>query len=71
MLLFYNLLGSGAEASCVAGLWKLSIQLPDSYPLAPPNIHFDTPICHPNVHFEVLHVSSGVCLQAVNLVPDG
>ena len=42
-----------ADASSVAGLWKLSIQLPESYPLAPPDIRFETPICHPNVHFKV------------------
>ena len=41
-----------------AGQWKLSIQIPESYPLTPPNIRFDTPICHPNVQFKV----SGSCL---------
>ena len=54
MVRFRRVLPRGADASCVAGLWKLSIQLPESYPLAPPNIRFDTPICHPNVHFKVL-----------------
>lgn len=38
------------------GLWKLSIEIPESYPLAPPNIKFDTPICHPNVQFKVRSV---------------
>jgi len=33
------------------GLWLLSISVPPNYPLAPPTIHFVTPICHPNVHF--------------------
>lgn len=36
-----------------AGLWKLSIKVPEIYPLTPPNIRFDTPICHPNVQFKV------------------
>ena len=35
------------------GLWKLSIRIPESYPLSPPNLRFDTPICHPNVQFKV------------------
>ncbi len=41
----------------VAGLWKLSIILPPSYPLHPPTIKFLTPICHPNVHFQVRTLS--------------
>ena len=35
-----------------AGLWKLSIKIPESYPLTPPNINFDTTICHPNIQFK-------------------
>ncbi|KAK0515985.1 hypothetical protein JMJ35_002019 [Cladonia borealis] len=42
-----------------AGLWKLDLQIPPSYPHAPPNIHFITPICHPNVHF----VTGEICLD--------
>ena len=34
------------------GLWLLSIEIPSNYPLAPPKIRFNTPICHPNVHFQ-------------------
>lgn len=34
------------------GLWLLSIEIPQNYPLAPPKIRFVTPICHPNVHFQ-------------------
>lgn len=36
-----------------AGQWKLSISIPDAYPMAPPSVHFLTPICHPNVNFKV------------------
>lgn len=42
-----------------AGLWKLLIRVPDSYPLAPPNIRFDTPICHPNINFK----TGEICLD--------
>ena len=35
------------------GVWKLSIRIPESYPLSPPNLRFVTPICHPNVQFKV------------------
>ena len=27
--------------------------MPDSYPLAPPQIHFKTRVFHPNIHFKV------------------
>ncbi|PNS16611.1 Ubiquitin-conjugating enzyme E2 35 [Sphaceloma murrayae] len=41
------------------GLWKLDIEVPDNYPLAPPKIRFVTPICHPNVHFK----TGEICLD--------
>ena len=31
--------------------FELSIQVPDSYPLAPPRVRFATRVFHPNVHF--------------------
>lgn len=31
------------------GRWSLSIHIPPTYPLNPPTITFDTPICHPNI----------------------
>jgi peroxin-4 len=33
------------------GLWLLSLNIPDNYPLQPPTIKFQTPICHPNINF--------------------
>ncbi|MCJ1450569.1 hypothetical protein MMC28_000902 [Mycoblastus sanguinarius] len=41
------------------GLWKLDIQVPPQYPLAPPTMKFITPICHPNVHFK----TGEICLD--------
>jgi peroxin-4 len=42
-----------------SGLWKLDIQIPPSYPHAPPTIRFLTPICHPNIHFQ----TGEICLD--------
>ncbi|KAM0805690.1 ubiquitin-conjugating enzyme/RWD-like protein [Usnea florida] len=42
-----------------AGLWRLDILIPPSYPLAPPKITFSTPICHPNVDFK----TGEICLD--------
>ncbi|CAF9939799.1 hypothetical protein IMSHALPRED_001639 [Imshaugia aleurites] len=42
-----------------AGLWRLDILIPPSYPLAPPKITFTTPICHPNVDFK----TGEICLD--------
>ena len=33
------------------GLWSLTITLPPSYPLSPPQIRFRTRISHPNISF--------------------
>ena len=41
-----------------AGLWKLSIKIPESYPLTPPNVNFDTTICHPNIQFKACFLTS-------------
>ncbi|CAF9903414.1 MAG: hypothetical protein HETSPECPRED_000259 [Heterodermia speciosa] len=42
-----------------AGCWKLSIKFPESYPLTPPNVNFDTTICHPNIQFK----TGEICLD--------
>ncbi|KAE9988030.1 hypothetical protein EG327_003554 [Venturia inaequalis] len=47
--------GTGYEG----GRWLLSITIPPTYPLAPPTITFDTPICHPNIHFK----TGEICLD--------
>ncbi|VVT44348.1 uncharacterized protein SAPINGB_P000386 [Magnusiomyces paraingens] len=43
------------------GLWDISIKIPPSYPLHPPEIKFITPICHPNIHA----TSGEVCLDVL------
>ena len=42
-----------------AGLFSLSISIPEQYPLSPPKITFLTPIVHPNVSFE----TGEICLD--------
>ncbi|EHY53603.1 hypothetical protein HRR83_003815 [Exophiala dermatitidis] len=44
------------------GLWLLEISIPPNYPLAPPKVHFVTPICHPNVHFQ----TGEICLTLLS-----
>ncbi|EXJ83230.1 peroxin-4 [Capronia coronata CBS 617.96] len=44
------------------GLWLLDITIPPNYPLAPPKVHFVTPICHPNVHFQ----TGEICLTLLS-----
>lgn len=45
----------------LGGLWSITIKIPSSYPLHPPEMHFDTPICHPNIH----PTSGEVCLDVL------
>ncbi|KAJ1657275.1 E2 ubiquitin-protein ligase peroxin 4 [Dispira simplex] len=41
------------------GLFKVDIDIPETYPMQPPVCRFVTPICHPNVHFG----SGEICLD--------
>jgi peroxin-4 len=41
------------------GRWLLDIQIPSTYPLAPPTVKFVTKICHPNVDFK----TGEICLD--------
>ncbi|KKY17825.1 putative ubiquitin-conjugating enzyme [Diplodia seriata] len=43
------------------GRWLLDIRIPQTYPLAPPEVKFVTPICHPNVHFK----TGEICLDTL------
>ena len=38
-----------ADPSNAAGRWLLTIAIPPSYPLQPPQVRFATPVVHPNV----------------------
>jgi peroxin-4 len=54
---FYSLLL--ALITSPGGRWDISIAIPDTYPNAPPEVRFKTPICHPNVSFK----TGEVCLD--------
>lgn len=41
------------------GLWHLTMSIPTTYPLVPPQIRFDTRIIHPNISFQ----SGEICLD--------
>ncbi|RDL36788.1 UBC-like protein [Venustampulla echinocandica] len=41
------------------GRWLLSISVPPTYPIAPPEIKFVTRVCHPNVKWE----TGDICLD--------
>ncbi|OJD30600.1 ubiquitin-conjugating enzyme [Diplodia corticola] len=43
------------------GRWLLDIRIPQTYPLAAPEVKFVTPICHPNVHFK----TGEICLDTL------
>ncbi|GAM87910.1 hypothetical protein ANO11243_059380 [Dothideomycetidae sp. 11243] len=59
-LLHWTAVMKGVEGTAYEdGCWKLDIQVPDTYPLAPPKVRFLTPICHPNVHFK----TGEICLD--------
>ncbi|KAF2104432.1 ubiquitin-conjugating enzyme [Rhizodiscina lignyota] len=47
--------GTAYEGGC----WKLDIRISPTYPNAPPEVKFVTPICHPNVHFK----TGEICLD--------
>ncbi len=50
----------GPEDTPYKGGWfKLSLQLPQNYPIAPPKAKFISRIFHPNIHFE----SGEICLD--------
>lgn len=42
-----------ADSPYQGGHFELSIQVPEQYPLVPPQVKFKTKLFHPNVHFKV------------------
>lgn len=65
--LYGQLLQGPTETPFEGGTFELSINVPEQYPLVPPNVRFRTKIFHPNVHFRVskrcseLVISSPCC----------
>ncbi|ODV72218.1 E2 ubiquitin-protein ligase peroxin 4 [Cyberlindnera jadinii NRRL Y-1542] len=42
-----------------AGTWKIKIEVPQNYPIAPPKMKFVNKLCHPNVNFQ----TGEICLD--------
>ncbi|KAK9472738.1 UBC5 ubiquitin-conjugating enzyme [Dipodascopsis tothii] len=50
---------SGLDGPYEGGVWAVDIAVPASYPFAPPEMRFRTPMCHPNVHIK----TGEICLD--------
>ncbi|MCO5603709.1 hypothetical protein L7F22_057860 [Adiantum nelumboides] len=48
-----------AETPYQEGIFQLSINVPEQYPLVPPQVRFLTKVFHPNVHFK----TGEICLD--------
>merc|ERR1740139_540968 len=55
---WYAYINGPEQTSWEGGIFKLSLEFPDSYPSSPPKVKFVTPMFHPNVY-----TSGDICLD--------
>lgn len=51
---FWFCIQGPGETPYQGGVFQLAINVPEQYPLVPPQVRFVTKIFHPNVHFKVM-----------------
>ncbi|CEM11435.1 unnamed protein product [Vitrella brassicaformis CCMP3155] len=57
----------GPEGTAYAGgVFRLSISVPDRYPLVPPDVKFETPVFHPNIE-----QGGRICVDLLKAKPHG
>ena len=66
MLQLQGQIAGPADSPYENGLFSLSIDLPERYPMEPPRVRFLTPIYHPNIDSD-----GRICLDTLKMAPHG
>jgi ubiquitin-conjugating enzyme E2 T len=66
MLQLQGQIAGPADSPYEGGLFSLSIDLPERYPMEPPRVRFLTPIYHPNIDSD-----GRICLDTLKMAPHG